>query len=384
MKKIICVLLMFVTFSSFGQYTSIPDQNFEQALIDLGYDNVIDGQVLTNSINTVDSLPLSGLTINSLTGINNFSALEFLDCEDCELTTVDLTNNSNLKYANLTNNFLTSVNVSGLNYLNTLTLLYNQLSNIDVSTNNSLQNLDISQNLISNLNVQGNSSLTSLDCSNNLLTTLDLSNNLLLENLDCGNNSISSLNLTQLSSLVSLNCIYNQLTSLDVSQNQLLTVVNSSHNNLSTIDINGSVNLQTISFDFNQISELNCSGTPQLKQLSVYSNNLNCLNIQNGNSINWNNLAVQNNPNLSCIQVDDAIWAASNLSNWLDPQQSFSQDCNNVCSTSFLSLNEYLINYKKQLIRTVNLLGQEVTPTSNTIYFKVFSDGTAEKVLKID
>ena len=143
--------------------------------------------------------------------------------------------------------------------------------------------------------------------------------------------------------------MYNQLTTLDVSQNQSLTVVNSIHNNLSTVDINGSMSLQTISFDFNQISELNCSGTPQLKQLSMYSNNLNCLNIKNGNYTNWNNLAIQNNPSLSCIQVDDAVWASSNLNNWLDPQQTFSQDCNNVCSNSFLGVTEENINQNKHL-----------------------------------
>ena len=384
MRKIICTVVLLVSFSTFGQTTLIPDPNFEQALIDLGYDNVLDGQVLTNNINTIDSLPLSGLTISSLSGINNFSALEFLNCEDCELTTIDLTNNSNLKYVNLTNNFLTSVNVSGLNLLSTLNLLYNQLSNIDISTNISLQNLDISQNLISNINVQSNSSLKNLDCSNNQLTALDLSNNLLLENLDCGNNSISSLNLGSLSSLVSLNCIYNLLTTLDVSQNQSLSVLNSSHNNLLTVDINGSMSLQTISLDFNQIMELNCSGTPLLKQLSMYSNNLNCLNIKNGNYTNWNNLAIQNNPNLFCIQVDDSVWASSNLSNWLDAQHAFSEDCNNACSTSFLDITENMLNYKKQLVKTINLIGQEVKPIPNTLYIKVFSDGTVEKVVNIE
>jgi Leucine-rich repeat (LRR) protein len=384
MKQILLVIVLCHSVIVFGQYTFIPDPNFEQALINLGYDNNLDGQVLTNNINTIDSLPLSGLTISNLTGINNFSALEFLDCESCELTTIDLTNNSNLKYVNLITNFLTLVNVNGLDFLTTLTLSSNQLSNIDVSTNTSLQNLDISYNLISNINVQGNSSLLSLDCSNNLLTTLNLSNNLLLENLVCGNNSISSLNLSALSSLVNLNCMYNQLTTLDVSQNQSLTVVNSIHNNLSTVDINGSMSLQTISFDFNQISELNCSGTPQLKQLSMYSNNLNCLNIKNGNYTNWNNLAIQNNPSLSCIQVDDAVWASSNLNNWLDPQHSFSQDCNNACSNSFLGVTEENINQNKHLQKIINLLGQEVEYTPNTLLLYQYSDGTTEKVFTIE
>ena len=47
MKKLLAVLL-FIPIFGFSQYTAIPDQNFEQELIYLGYDNVIDGQVLTS------------------------------------------------------------------------------------------------------------------------------------------------------------------------------------------------------------------------------------------------------------------------------------------------------------------------------------------------
>ena len=44
MKKLILLLFLLPTIA-FGQTTLIPDANFEQALIDLGYDNVIDGSV---------------------------------------------------------------------------------------------------------------------------------------------------------------------------------------------------------------------------------------------------------------------------------------------------------------------------------------------------
>ena len=39
----------------FGQYTDIPDENFEKALIALLYDNVIDGKVLTSKIDKIKS-----------------------------------------------------------------------------------------------------------------------------------------------------------------------------------------------------------------------------------------------------------------------------------------------------------------------------------------
>ena len=50
-----------------SQYTSIPDQNFEQHLIDYGYDNIIDGQVLTSSISSITNLDVSNKSILDLT-----------------------------------------------------------------------------------------------------------------------------------------------------------------------------------------------------------------------------------------------------------------------------------------------------------------------------
>ena len=41
-----------------SQYTLIPDSIFEQELINLGYDTIHDGQVLTANISSIDSLYL--------------------------------------------------------------------------------------------------------------------------------------------------------------------------------------------------------------------------------------------------------------------------------------------------------------------------------------
>ena len=62
-------------------YTYVPDDNFEQALIDLGYDNYLDDYVYTDSINTETSLSVFNKNISDLTGIEGFSALTSLDCE---------------------------------------------------------------------------------------------------------------------------------------------------------------------------------------------------------------------------------------------------------------------------------------------------------------
>ena len=51
--------IFFVVTSSFSQKTFVPDDNFEQELISLGYDSILDDSVLTSNINTVSNLDLS-------------------------------------------------------------------------------------------------------------------------------------------------------------------------------------------------------------------------------------------------------------------------------------------------------------------------------------
>ena len=77
-----------------GQYTTIPDQNFEQALIDFGYDDVIDGKLLTANINSVDSLSLERKNISDLIGVEAFTALKYLDCYNNQLTNLDVSKNT--------------------------------------------------------------------------------------------------------------------------------------------------------------------------------------------------------------------------------------------------------------------------------------------------
>ena len=71
MKKIF--LLSFVLpFLSFGQNTYVPDDAFEQALINLGYDDILNDSVQTVSIDTVTYLFIPNNNIYNLTGIELF------------------------------------------------------------------------------------------------------------------------------------------------------------------------------------------------------------------------------------------------------------------------------------------------------------------------
>ena len=135
MKRLLLILLC-LPMIGFGQLTYVPDANFEQALIDLGYDTgVPDGTVPTANINSVTSLYVNFKNIVDLTGIEDFTALTILYCGN-----------------------------------NILTIL-------DVSTNTALTGLDCGYNQLTSLDVSANTALTGLGCQDNQLTTLDLRNN---------------------------------------------------------------------------------------------------------------------------------------------------------------------------------------------------------------
>jgi len=109
MKKLL--LLFLFPFTAFGQYTSIPDANFELALLNYGYDFVIDGFVETSAIDTVTELMINNDDISDLTGIESFIALQSLFCYDNNLSTLNLVNNTQLFEVTCSNNNLTSIDI---------------------------------------------------------------------------------------------------------------------------------------------------------------------------------------------------------------------------------------------------------------------------------
>ena len=57
--------------------------------------------------------------------------------------------------------------------------------------------LDCNENQLTSLNVSKNTALTSLECSYNQLTSLDVSKNTALEELDCFSNQLTSLDVSK-------------------------------------------------------------------------------------------------------------------------------------------------------------------------------------------
>jgi trimeric autotransporter adhesin len=110
MKKLLLILLC-LPMVGFGQFTFVPDDNFEQALINLGVDWIFDDYVETAGIDTITYLYLSNNGILDLTGIENFTLLREFSCSNNSFTTLDLSNNPELYEVNCSINQLTSLDV---------------------------------------------------------------------------------------------------------------------------------------------------------------------------------------------------------------------------------------------------------------------------------
>ena len=119
--------LFFLPIISLAQQTYVPDDNFELALINEGFDFFLDDSVETQSIDTVTYLYIPNQGIADLTGIEEFSALRNFFCHSNQLTFLNLSNNTHLFEISCGNNQLVSLDVRNGN--NQALWYYNSMNN---------------------------------------------------------------------------------------------------------------------------------------------------------------------------------------------------------------------------------------------------------------
>ena len=273
MKKLLLLLFTGIVGIGNAQNVNIPDANFKAYLVgNTAINTNGDAEIQVSEAAAISGeIDCNGLNISDLTGIEAFSALTQLYCDE------------------------------------------NQLTNLDVTQNTALTWLDCRENQLTSLDVTQNTALTWLDCRENQLTSLDVSQNTALTQLYSTNNQLTSLDVTQNTALIFCSSSNNQLTNLDVTQNTALTYLYCGTNQLTSLDV---------------------SQNTALIRLRCEDNSLLCLNVKNGNNLSVIDFIASNNPNLTCIEVDDVAWSDANWTvagNNIDAGASFSTACNNPC-----------------------------------------------------
>jgi len=221
-----------------GEIVPIPDAGFKSYCLQW-FDSNRDYQISGEEAAAVTEIKCPFYNIKSLQGIEYFTSLKNLSCCDNDLTTLDVSQNTELVYLNCSNNRLSQITISRNRALHDLNCTGNQLKTLDVSANPALQTLFCGYNQLSTLDLIQNSELLWVICDCNQLTELDVSNNPDLLRLECVNNLITSLNVNGAASLMSLDCSRNHLSTIEISGTPSLTSLVCRENNLTILDVSG-------------------------------------------------------------------------------------------------------------------------------------------------
>lgn len=294
----------------------IPDPNFKAYLV-ANYDQNSDNEISRFEIEKLKSLIVSSLGIASLEGIEHFTNLEGLACDNNSLTELDLSKNTQLTELTCGYNKISKLilppNAEKMTWLscgdNKLTGKLDcsnwvNLTNLNCHTNNftaldltgcsELIGLSCGNNNLTSLNVQDCSNLTTLQCDGNKLSSLDISMCPYLLTLSCGNNNLETLDLSNCHNLDRLFCQDNKLSSLDISMCLKLSLLYCQNNMLTLLTLGNASTLRDLDCSQNQLSSLIATSCTSLTQLTCDNNNIRILDISN--CYNLGDLIWHNNP----------------------------------------------------------------------------------------
>ena len=365
---------------------NFPDAAFRDYLLK-NFDTDKNGGISATEAEAVTQITLKAAGVRDLKGIEHFTRLQRLTVSgNPDLTSLDLSANTHLTYALCSTNGLTSLTLptdaQKLNYFN---CIENKLTSIDIQkavnltefycSRNEIHSLDISQNpQLHSIGIDGNGelevavwydfdinklrnkwydkdittfierglpineksfadpnfrsyvgkfdqnqdgelsreeieavttiylwdkqigsfkeiglfkNLKELTCGWCSLQDLDLSKNTQLTKLTCNNNQLSSLDLSQNTQLTYLNCNNNNLSTLDLSQNTLLTEVSCYFNQLTSLNTNSNTKLTSLICYYNKIETLDLSKNTLLTNLLCFNNQLTDLDLRQNTQLDW-------------------------------------------------------------------------------------------------
>ena len=278
--------------------TYIPDENLEQWLVNEGYDDVVDGYMLT---------PNASNQLGVAIGAED-------TCYDEENNTIICDYDDYMNYETRFLNRLTSLaGIEAFPNLEILNLTGNDLDSINISQNSNLKYLYLNFNSFYKLDTSGNPNLEVISLDNNLIVPeLDFTENINMTDIAMpyiGFGAISDeyigpggyFDITHMQNLNGLSIGNNNLTSIDLSGNPNLTIFKGGGNNFTEIDISNLSQLYEFAVPECPITTIDFSGNPLLHTIQVEQCNLSSLDVSMLDELRV--LRAFANPNLNCIKV---------------------------------------------------------------------------------
>ena len=187
---------------------------------------------------------ITGISVkaaDSLKGIEYFSKLSYLVCDDCSFQSLDISNNTQLNFLRISQN--------------------TALTSLDVSRNLLLRMIDLENcDSVKKLDAGGHTNLTDLyfNSERNLaLESLDTGGDTSLKTLSVSASTVglSSLDVTSNTALDSLYCNgCDKMTSIDVSKNSNLTMLTLQNDGLTSLDLSKLGKLETTDYSGNRLT----------------------------------------------------------------------------------------------------------------------------------
>lgn len=196
------------------------------------------------------------------------------------------------------------------------------------------QLLMASKNISDLRGIEAFTSLLELDISNNNISSLDISKNLALEKLLASNNQLSYLDVSLNQSLNSIDVGENNISAIDVHLLKDLELLSIYKNQITEINLFSNINLISFIANDNQLKTVDFRENASLFHINLENNDLEHLMVKNGNNSGISIFNISDNPNLTCVEVDDVDFSNSN---WTQKEATtnYSLDCapaNDDCS----------------------------------------------------
>lgn len=359
-----------------------------------------------SEINFPEGLSLEWIGINNLSGSFSISTgllenLKYLELTEVSMSSLDITENFKLEELILYEVPIYSLDLSKSDSLKVLEANSTNLLGIDMSNLYNIESLLVIRSLITDLNITNSPILKFVRVVDNALLDSLLIEDTKLNQLTCdGNPQLRTFHVSSTDSLWSFICynnfglekiILNDLHGENLSsfilnenvalkelriQNSNVRSIYANDNSISQFSIENCPNLTSLLLLDNNLEVVDVSSLSALTHLHLDRNNLVSLNVANGSNAIISYIGLEDNIDLSCVQVDDPEWSEVNWS-FIPEGVSLSTDCSLITSTDAEIIAE------SKVIGYYNTLGQKVdSKLKDQLVLIKYSDGSTKRVFR--